>query len=126
LARWRAASTNENTPLAGRVASDHRAARDWQCPHGKAAMTPETVMSMTYQAMKLALVMAGPLLLVTLVVGLLISIFQAATQINEMTLSFIPKLLATGAALAMLGPWLIEAMVDYLHMLFSGIPGLVS
>jgi flagellar biosynthetic protein FliQ len=89
-------------------------------------MTPETVMSMTYQAMKLALVMAGPLLLVTLVVGLLISIFQAATQINEMTLSFIPKLLATGAALAMLGPWLIEAMVDYLHMLFSGIPGLVS
>jgi flagellar biosynthetic protein FliQ len=115
LARWRAASTNEITPLAGRVASDHRAARDWQCPHGKAAMTPETVMSMTYQAMKLALV-----------IGLLISIFQAATQINEMTLSFIPKLLATGAALAMLGPWLIEAMVDYLHMLFSGIPGLVS
>jgi len=89
-------------------------------------VSPETVMSMTYQAMKLALIMAGPLLLVTLAVGLLISIFQAATQINEMTLSFIPKLLATGGALALLGPWLIEAMVDYLRMLFSGIPGLVS
>ena len=53
-------------------------------------MTAETVMTMTYQAMKIALAMAGPLLLVTLVVGLVISIFQAATQINEMTLSFIP------------------------------------
>ncbi|MGE8610878.1 MAG: flagellar biosynthetic protein FliQ, partial [Achromobacter veterisilvae] len=57
-------------------------------------MTAETVMTMTYQAMKIVLAMAGPLLLVTLFVGLVISIFQAATQINEMTLSFIPKLLA--------------------------------
>ena len=56
----------------------------------RTAMTAETVMTMTYQAMKIALAMAGPLLLVTLVVGLVISIFQAATQINEMTLSFIP------------------------------------
>ncbi|NYT86246.1 flagellar biosynthesis protein FliQ [Pollutimonas harenae] len=89
-------------------------------------MTSETVMSMTYLAMKVALIMAGPLLLVTLVVGLLISIFQAATQINEMTLSFIPKLLAVGAALVLLGPWLITTMVDYMRTLFSQIPGLVS
>ncbi|TFL13638.1 flagellar biosynthesis protein FliQ [Pusillimonas caeni] len=89
-------------------------------------MTSDTVMSMTYMAMKVALAMAGPLLLVTLVVGLVISIFQAATQINEMTLSFIPKLLAVGAALVLLGPWLISTMVDYMRQLFTGLPGLVS
>jgi flagellar biosynthetic protein FliQ len=89
-------------------------------------MNAQTVMSMTYQAMKIALVMAGPLLLVTLAVGLLVSIFQAATQINEMTLSFIPKLLAVGAALVLLGPWLIGTMVDYIRTLLEQIPGLVS
>lgn len=89
-------------------------------------MTSDTVMSMTYMAMKVALSMAGPLLLVTLLVGLVISIFQAATQINEMTLSFIPKLLAVGAALVLLGPWLISVMVDYMKMLFNSLPGLVS
>lgn len=89
-------------------------------------MSAEAVMSMTYQAMKIALAMAGPLLLVTLAVGLLISIFQAATQINEMTLSFIPKLLAVGAALVLLGPWLIGTMVDYIRTLLQQIPGLVS
>ena len=89
-------------------------------------MTPEAVMSMTYQALRVALVMAGPLLLVILAVGLLISIFQAATQINEMTLSFIPKLLGVGAALVLLGPWLITTMVDYMQSLLNRIPGLVS
>lgn len=89
-------------------------------------MNSEAVMSMTYLAMKVALIMAGPLLLVTLVVGLLISIFQAATQINEMTLSFIPKLLAVGAALVLLGPWLITTMVDYMQNLLNSIPGLAS
>jgi flagellar biosynthetic protein FliQ len=89
-------------------------------------MNSETVMSMTYLAMKVALIMAGPILMVTLAVGLFISIFQAATQINEMTLSFIPKLLAVGAALVLLGPWLISTMVDYMTLLFSQIPGMVS
>lgn len=89
-------------------------------------MTPDTVMSMTYMAMKVALSMAGPLLLVVLLVGLVISIFQAATQINEMTLSFIPKLLAAGIALVLLGPWLISVMVDYMKLLFTSLPGLVS
>lgn len=83
-------------------------------------------MSMTYLAMKVALIMAGPILLVTLIVGLVISIFQAATQINEMTLSFIPKLLAVGITVVLLGPWLITTMVDYMQSLFSQIPGLVS
>ena len=89
-------------------------------------MNSQTVMSMTYLAMKVALSMAGPLLLVTLTVGLVISIFQAATQINEMTLSFIPKLLAVGAALVLLGPWLISTMVDYMQSLFATIPSLAS
>jgi flagellar biosynthetic protein FliQ len=88
-------------------------------------MNSETVMSMTYIAMKTALTMAGPLLLATLIVGLLISIFQAATQINEMTLSFIPKLLAVGATLVLLGPWLISTMVDYIRSILNNIPGLV-
>jgi len=89
-------------------------------------MTAETVMSMTYLAMKVAFSMAGPILLVTLAVGLIISIFQAATQINEMTLSFIPKLLAVGIALVLLGPWLISTMVDYMKQLFNSLPGLIG
>ncbi|CDM24814.1 Flagellar biosynthesis protein FliQ [Castellaniella defragrans 65Phen] len=89
-------------------------------------MTPETVMSMTYQALRVALIMAGPLLLITLAVGLIISIFQAATQINEMTLSFIPKVLAVGATLVLLGPWLIGTMVDYIRTLLDSIPGLAA
>ncbi len=89
-------------------------------------MNSEAVMSMTYTAMKLALFMAGPILLVTLLVGLVISIFQAATQVNEMTLSFIPKLLAVGITVVLLGPWLIRLMVDYMQNLFTSIPGLVS
>jgi len=89
-------------------------------------MNSEAVMSMTYHAMKIALIMAGPLLLVTLILGLVISIFQAATQINEMTLSFIPKLLGVGVALVLLGPWLIATMVDYMRQLLTSIPGLVS
>lgn len=89
-------------------------------------MNSEAVMSMTYAAMKLALSMAGPILLVTLLVGLVISVFQAATQVNEMTLSFIPKLLAVGITVVLLGPWLITTMVDYMRGLFLQIPGLVS
>ncbi len=88
-------------------------------------MTPEMVMSMTYQAMKVALAVAGPLLIVTLMVGLIISIFQAATQINEMTLSFIPKILAMVVTLVLTGPWLISIMVDYIRQLLLGIPNLV-
>lgn len=89
-------------------------------------MNSEAVMSLTYSAMLVALSMAGPILLVTLIVGLVISIFQAATQINEMTLSFIPKLLAIGVTLALLGPWLIATMVDYMQSLLRQIPSLVS
>ncbi|WP_144641567.1 flagellar biosynthesis protein FliQ [Bordetella genomosp. 13] len=89
-------------------------------------MTAETVMTLAYQAMQVALAMAGPLLLITLVVGLVISVFQAATQINEMTLAFIPKLLAICGALVLLGPWLMSMMVDYIRQLIGQIPMLVS
>lgn len=89
-------------------------------------MSPETVMSMTYAAMKVALSLAGPILLATLVVGLVISIVQAATQVNEMTLSFIPKLLTVAVTIVLLGPWLISTMVDYIRALFGQIPALAS
>ncbi|MEQ4618717.1 MAG: flagellar biosynthesis protein FliQ [Corticimicrobacter sp.] len=87
-------------------------------------MTPESVMTLIYTALKLTLTIAGPLLLVTLVVGLVISIFQAATQINEMTLSFIPKLLAMCAALILLGPWILNTLVDFMRQLIGNIPTL--
>jgi len=89
-------------------------------------MDSMTVMSLTYQAMLVALKMAAPLLLTVLIVGLVISIFQAATQVNEMTLAFVPKLLAAGAALVLLGPWLITTMVDYIQTLIGMIPQLVQ
>lgn len=89
-------------------------------------MTPEAAMSMTHQALRVALSIAGPMLLVTLLVGLVISIFQAATQINEMTLSFIPKILAVIVAVLLLGPWFLSTMIDYIRMLLSSIPGLAT
>jgi len=85
-----------------------------------------TVMTLTHQAMKIVLYLAAPLLLTTLVVGLVVAIFQAATQINEMTLAFIPKLLAIAVVLALLGPWMMGLLVDYIQELFGRIPGLVA
>ncbi|MES2362319.1 MAG: flagellar biosynthesis protein FliQ [Pseudomonadota bacterium] len=89
-------------------------------------MTPESVMTMGYEAMKLSLLLGAPLLLVALATGLLISLFQAATQINEMTLSFIPKLLAVFATLVIAGPWMLGLVLDYMRNLLSSIPQLVS
>ena len=89
-------------------------------------MTPETIMSMGNQAIQVSLVLAAPLLLVALIVGLIISIFQAATQINEATLSFIPKLLAVFVTLVVAGPWMLGQMLDYIRALFMSIPQLVG
>ncbi len=89
-------------------------------------MTPESVMTLGYEAMKLSLLLAAPLLLVALITGLIISLFQAATQINEMTLSFIPKLLAVFATLVIAGPWMLATILDYMRNLFSSIPQLVG
>lgn len=83
-------------------------------------------MSLGAQAIQLTLLVAAPLLLVALVVGLVISIFQAATQINEATLSFIPKLMAVFAALVVAGPWMLAQLVAFMRELFSSIPQLVA
>jgi flagellar biosynthetic protein FliQ len=89
-------------------------------------MTPESVMSLGRQAMEVTLMIASPMLLTSLLVGLLVSIFQAATQINEATLSFIPKLVGVFAVLIISGPWVLSVIVDYMHKMFSGIPGMVQ
>jgi flagellar biosynthetic protein FliQ len=83
-------------------------------------------MTLGQQALQLTLLLSAPLLLTALAVGLLVSIFQAATQINEMTLSFIPKLLAMVVVLAAAGPWMLSLMLDYMRQLFAGIPSLVG
>lgn len=89
-------------------------------------MTPESIMTLSHQAMYVALLMAAPLLLVSLVVGLVVSLFQAATQINETTLSFIPKLIAIAVTLVIAGPWMLTTMLDYMHNMFTSIPALAS
>lgn len=89
-------------------------------------MTPETVMAQAHQAMVVTLLLAAPLLLVALAVGLIVSLFQAATQINETTLSFIPKLIAIFVALVVAGPWMLNLMLDYMRQILGGIPGLVG
>ena len=89
-------------------------------------MTPESVMTIGQQAMELTLMVSAPLLLTALIVGLIISIFQAATQINEMTLSFIPKLVAIFAVLIISGPWMIGILLDYMTRLYGSIPYLVG
>lgn len=89
-------------------------------------MTPETVMSMSHHAMMVALMLAAPMLLTALAIGLLVSLFQAATQINEMTLSFIPKILGVFTVLVVAGPWLLSVIIDYTRGLFQSLPMLVS
>ena len=83
-------------------------------------------MTMGSDAIKVTLLLGAPLLLVALVTGLIISLFQAATQINEMTLSFIPKLLAVFATVVIAGPWMLQITIDYMRTLFSSIPQLVG
>ncbi|MGM8849138.1 flagellar biosynthesis protein FliQ [Salinicola sp. V024] len=89
-------------------------------------MSPEMVMSMAYQGMKVTLMMAAPLLLTALLIGLLVSLFQAATQINEMTLSFIPKILGVFAMLIVSGAWMIQLLVNFTRELLQNIPMMVS
>ena len=89
-------------------------------------MTPESVMTMGRTAMEVTLMVAAPMLLVALIIGLIVSIFQAATQINEATLSFIPKLIGIFVALVVAGPWMLAVMLDYMRGVFTGIPGLIG
>lgn len=83
-------------------------------------------MSIAHQAMYVGLLLAAPLLLVALVVGLVVSLFQAATQINESTLSFIPKLLAVAVTLVIAGPWMMETLLDYMRQVFTITPAITG
>jgi flagellar biosynthetic protein FliQ len=89
-------------------------------------MTPQTVMEIARQAIIAALMVAGPLLAVALVVGLIVSIFQAATQINEATLSFIPRLVAMFTALIVAGPWMLQFLIDFIRRTIESIPTLIG
>ena len=84
-------------------------------------MTPDSVMTMGRHAMEITLMIAAPLLLVALGIGLIVSIFQAATQINETTLSFIPKLVGIFVTLIIAGPWMLSVMGDYMREIFTSI-----
>ena len=89
-------------------------------------MTPETVVTIGQQAVEMTLMISAPLLLSALVIVLLVSIFQAATQINEMTLSFIPKLVGIFLVLIFTGPWMVNTIVDYIQRLFGNIPWMIG
>ena len=89
-------------------------------------MTPDTVMMIGRHALEMTLLLAAPMLLVALVIGLLVGVVQAATQINEMTLSFIPKVLGMAAVLLLAGPWMLKEMVGYTRQLIESIPSLVG
>jgi len=89
-------------------------------------MTPEFVMAMGQDALRLALMLAAPLLLAALVSGLIISLLQAATQVNEQTLSFIPKVLAVAATGVIAGPWMLNLVLDYIRTLFSNLPYMIG
>jgi flagellar biosynthetic protein FliQ len=86
----------------------------------------DVVINVSMQAMQLAFKVALPLLLAALVVGLVISVFQAVTQIQEQTLTFIPKIIAMGVVLVVAGPWMLDQVVGYTHQLYSEIPTLIE
>jgi flagellar biosynthesis protein FliQ len=89
-------------------------------------MNSTAVIAMIREALELTLLISAPLLLTALCAGLVVSIFQAATQINEMTLSFIPKLIAVFVAIVVAGPWMLQLLIDYTQRLLTGIPGMVG
>jgi flagellar biosynthetic protein FliQ len=89
-------------------------------------MTTDIVIDVIQRAMIILLMIGAPLLLSALAVGLVIGMIQAATQVNEMTLSFIPKVLVMVATLFISGPWMLQTMVDYSQRLIQQIPGLIG
>ena len=88
-------------------------------------MTPESIMEFGQHAMYIAMLVAAPLLLTALAVGLLVGVIQAATQINEMTLSFIPKLMAMAVVALVAGPWMLRMLVQFTRQLIEGLPGAI-
>lgn len=89
-------------------------------------MDAQGVIAIAQQALYMTVMLSAPMLLTSLVVGLLVSVLQAATQINEMTLTFIPKLLAIIASIVIAGPWMVTYYVDFVRRLYEGIPGAIG
>ena len=89
-------------------------------------MTPTTVIEIGRNALEITLLISAPLFVAALVTGLIVSIFQAATQINEATLSFVPKLVAIFITLIVAGPWMITMMTDYMRRLYESIPAMIG
>jgi len=89
-------------------------------------VTPESVLQLGRNALEMTLMLAGPVLVFGLVAGLATSIFQALTQIHDMTLTFIPKIAATILALALFGPWMLQKLINYTSALIESIPGLTG
>jgi flagellar biosynthetic protein FliQ len=89
-------------------------------------MDQDTVMNLSTQALDLSIKLGGPLLLVGLAVGLIVSVFQAITQIQEQSLSFIPKIIATAVVLMVGGPWMLNQLIAYTENLYRSIPTLVG
>jgi flagellar biosynthetic protein FliQ len=96
------------------------------CDQGGRAMSPASVVELGRQAVEVMLLVSAPMFVAALAVGLIVSIFQAATQINEMTLSFIPKLIAIFVTLVLAGPWMLTVMTDFMRRLLEGIPGAIG
>lgn len=89
-------------------------------------MSPEFVIKLGQEALTLILYVGGPILIVALVVGLAVSIFQAVTQVHEMTLTFIPKIIAVGMTLILILPWMMQRMIDFTTNLLLAIPTLIG
>ena len=89
-------------------------------------MNPETIMTVGGRALEISLMLAAPPLLVGLVTGLIVGAFQAATSINEQTLSFIPKLAAISTTLVFAGPWMLKVLISYTRELIESIPSLIN
>ena len=89
-------------------------------------MTPDTVLTVASDSLTVASLLAAPLLLTALATGVFIGVLQAATQINEMTLSFIPKLLTLVISLLVAGPWMLKLIIGYTQDLFASIPGMLG
>jgi flagellar biosynthesis protein FliQ len=89
-------------------------------------MTPGNVIEIGRQAIEVTLLTSAPMLLAALVVGLIVSIFQAATQLNESTLQFVPKLVVMFIVLLFAGPWILQYLMDYIQRLFQSIPSLIG
>ena len=89
-------------------------------------MSTDLIMGIAGETMKVTLLVSAPVLLVGLVVGLVISIFQAVTQVHEMTLAFVPKIIAVMLALLVAAPWMIDLLVNFTHNLFTNIPNYIK